>query len=149
MRGTSAASVGRTLRAVLILAALLLRFMVPAGYMVGSLARGSINRKLGYMVGTAASGAPALVVCPGFEVPLHPMAMQGRSHAPRHDPAKHREAPCPFAALAAPALPPAPPAFAPPPAPRAEPLALQPLIPPVAPALAAPPPTATGPPADA
>src|SRR3954452_9685675 len=112
MRGAAGGSVGRTLRSALILAALLLRFMVPAGFMIG----------------TAASGAPGLVLCPGVEAPIHVMAMRGHNHAPAHDPARLREAPCPFAALAAPALPPAPPAFLPPPGALAEAAALPPLI---------------------
>ncbi|MDB5691350.1 MAG: hypothetical protein JWO81_413, partial [Alphaproteobacteria bacterium] len=78
----------------LLFALIMLRAVVPAGFMIG----------------TAASGAPALVLCPGVEAPppVHKMAMHGAGH--RHDPATHRESPCPFAALAAPALPPAPPA---------------------------------------
>src|SRR3954467_12829930 len=130
MRGASARSVGRTLRSALILAALLLRFMVPAGFMIG----------------TAASGAPGLVLCPGVEAPIHVMAMRGHNHAPAHDPARHREAPCPFAALAAPALPPAPPAFLPPLAPAVETTTVATLTAAAPPALAAPPPPATGPP---
>src|SRR3954465_6353268 len=133
MRGASAGSIARGLRAALILAALLLRFMVPAGFMVG----------------TAASGAPALVICPGFEASLHVAAMHHHRPAPHHDPANHREAPCPFGALAAPALPPAPHAFLPPPAALAEAAALPPRIAAAAPSLAAPPPPATGPPTSA
>src|SRR5579884_426572 len=74
--------------------ALLLRALVPAGFMIG----------------TAASGAPALVLCPGYEAApaVHPMAMHGAMPVHHHDPATHREAPCPFGALAAPAIPPAP-----------------------------------------
>ena len=131
MRGASARSVGRTLRSALILAALLLRFMVPAGFMIG----------------TAASGAPGLVLCPGIEASGHVMAMQG--HRPHHDPAAHREAPCPFAALAAPALPPAPPVFLPPPPLRDEAAAVAVFAVAPEPPLAAPPPPATGPPATA
>jgi hypothetical protein len=123
-------SVGRSLRGALILAALLLRFMVPAGFMIGT-----------------ASGAPGLVLCPGVEAPAPVMTMRAHHHAPTHDPAKHREAPCPFAALAAPALPPAPPAFVPPPAQRVAAAPIPSLAAQAAPRLAAPPPPATGPPA--
>ena len=133
MNGASVGSVGKPLRAALILAALLLRFMVPAGFMVG----------------TAASGAPALIICPGVEAPIHVMAMHGPGHVPAHDPAAHREAPCPFGAIAAPALPPAPPLFAPPPGAPEQARTLPPLVAAAAPALAAPPPPATGPPATA
>jgi hypothetical protein len=123
----------RPLFAALFLLALTLRAMVPAGFMIGD----------------AASGAPALILCPGFEAtpPPHAMAMHGHVPAHHHDPATHREAPCPFGALAAPALPPAPPAFLPPPVePQAVPVRAQ-LHTAFAPSLAAPPPPATGPPA--
>ncbi len=85
----------RPLLAGLIFLALLLRALIPAGFMIG----------------TAASGAPALVLCPGMEETpaVHPMMMHGGMPAHHNDPATHREAPCPFGALAAPALPPAPP----------------------------------------
>jgi hypothetical protein len=117
----------------LLLAILLLRALVPAGFMVG----------------TAASGAPALVLCPGVEAapPVRKMAMRGAVHRQGHDPATHRESPCPFAALAAPALPPAPPALAPPSATPPHALLEAPLHAAVSPGLAAPPPPATGPPA--
>jgi hypothetical protein len=117
----------RVLPAAWLLLALLLRTFAPPGYMAG----------------TDARGAPALVLCPGVT------AAAGPHHHHRHsqsDPAQHRESPCPSAALAAPALPPAPsllaapaPVPAPPPVPgfvRAAPTL----------ALAAPPPPATGPP---
>jgi hypothetical protein len=133
MRGASARSAGRTLRSALILAALLLRFMVPAGFMIG----------------TSASGAPGLVLCPGFEPPVQVMTMHGHRHAPAHDPATHREAPCPFGALAAPALPPAPPAFLPSSAPAVETEAVATRTAAARPSLAAPPPPATGPPEEA
>jgi hypothetical protein len=110
----------------LLFAILLLRAFVPAGYMAG----------------TGASGAPALVLCPGVDPPPA-MAMHGH----KHDPATHRESPCPFAALAAPALPPAPPLFAPPPALPTEPSRAPALRADAAPGPAAPPPPATGPPA--
>jgi hypothetical protein len=119
---------GRRAAWSLLFAILLLRAFVPAGYMAG----------------TAASGAPALVLCPGVEAPpVHAMAMHGH----RHDPATHRESPCPFAALTAPALPPAPSLFTPPPAPPAEASRQAILRAAPAPGPAAPPPPATGPPA--
>ena len=123
----------RPLLAALFLLALTLRAMVPAGFMIGD----------------AASGAPALILCPGFEPPPPPHAMAMRSHLPahHHDPATHREAPCPFGALAAPALPPAPPVVALDATPAAEPLVPPALRIAAAPSLAAPPPPATGPPA--
>jgi hypothetical protein len=112
---------------MLFAAALFLRLLVPAGYMVGS-----------------AAGGPALVPCPAV-APASIMAHHGH-----HDGRlPHAEAPCPFAALAAPALP------------SASPLALAQLqaafglapawLPAesLRPGAAAPPPPATGPPASA
>jgi hypothetical protein len=132
MPGASAMKAARPLLAGLFVLALTLRAMVPAGFMVGA----------------AASGAPALVLCPGFEPPppVHAMAMRGHAPSHHHDPAAHREAPCPFAALAAPAVPPSPPLFVPPAAlshqpvtqPRLQAASTLPLV--------APPPPATGPP---
>ncbi|HEX4738588.1 MAG TPA: hypothetical protein VH331_13610 [Allosphingosinicella sp.] len=122
----------RPLLTALFLLALTLRAMVPAGFMIGD----------------TASGAPALILCPGFEsAPPHAMAMRGHVPAHHHDPATHREAPCPFGALAAPALPPAPPVVALPAGLVAEPLAPPAFRAAAAPPLAAPPPPATGPPA--
>jgi len=116
----------------LLFAILLLRAFVPAGYMVGP----------------AESGTPALILCPGVEPPpVHEMVMHGQVHAPAHDPATHRDHSCPFAALAAPALPPAPPIVAPPAATLTKALLPPPLRAATAPSLAAPPPPATGPPA--
>lgn len=119
--------------AALFFFALLLRALVPAGFMIG----------------TAASGAPALVLCPGADPApvVHAMTMHGAMPAHHHDPATHREAPCPFGALAAPALPPAPPVVAQPPAPMAQHVAPPQLVTGAVPALASPPPPATGPPA--
>src|SRR6185437_1422791 len=98
MRRDSRTGMARKPLAALFFFALLLRALVPAGFMIG----------------TAASGAPALVLCPGFEPPpaVHRVAMHGQMRAHHHDPATHHEAPCPFGALAAPALPPAPPVMA-------------------------------------
>jgi hypothetical protein len=110
---------------MLLAAALFLRLLVPAGYMVGS-----------------AAGGLALVPCPAVaSAPV--MARHGH-----HDgSAPHAEAPCPFAALAAPALPPADPlALAPPQATYALAPAWLPAET-LAPGAAAPPPPATGPPA--
>jgi hypothetical protein len=110
---------------MLLAAALLLRLLVPAGYMVGS-----------------AAGAPALVPCPAV-VPVPAMAHHGHHHGP----VSHAEAPCPFAALAAPALPPADPlALAPPQADFARLPAWRP-VERLAPGAASPPPPARGPPA--
>ena len=129
---TRQVSSGRGAVWALLLTILLLRAFVPAGYMIG----------------TAASGTPALVLCPGVEArPVHKMVMRGHAHAPSHDPATHRDSPCPFAALAAPALPPAPPLFAPPRAIPAEAALAPSLGAGSARGLAAPPPPATGPPA--
>lgn len=79
----------------------MLRMLIPAGYMIGADARGT----------------PALVLCDGTAGPLAASkpAMHHNRHGPPHEPAQHREAPCPYAAIAAPVLPPLPPAFAPPP----------------------------------
>jgi hypothetical protein len=122
----------RPLLAGLFLFAIMLRALVPAGFMIG----------------TGASGAPGLILCPGVTPPpVHPMAMHGHAHAPGHDPATHRESPCPFAALVAPALPPAPPAVAPPPAAPPQGRLEVLLRTAAALGLAAPPPPATGPPA--
>jgi hypothetical protein len=135
MRCTSRFGAARPLLSGLFFLALLLRALVPAGFMIG----------------TAASGAPALVICPGVEVApaVHAMTMKGGMPAHRHDPATHRDAPCPFAAMAAPTLPPTPPAVVVPPAPPAEPIAGPRRLTAVRVALAAPPPPATGPPASA
>jgi hypothetical protein len=124
----------RPLLAGLLFFALLLRALIPAGFMIG----------------TAASGAPALVICPGMEVApaVHRMVMPGMA-GHHHDPATHREAPCPFGALAAPALPPAPPMVALPTTPPVPVAPLAALHGAQAPSLAAPPPPATGPPASA
>src|SRR5438067_3505401 len=119
----------------LLLAALMLRLLVPTGFMIAP----------------DAAGVPALVLCDGVAPasavgPAH--AMHGMHHAPRHDPAHHRAAPCPYGALAAPMLPPLPAAFAvPTPAPAVAPLPA--LFASAAPASAAPPPPATGPPLSA
>jgi hypothetical protein len=121
----------RPLLAGLFLFAIMLRALVPAGFMIGA----------------SASGAPVLILCPGVEPPPIQMAMRGHAHAPGHDPATHRESPCPFAALAAPALPPAPLTVAPPPAQPPQARLEAQLRAAAAPGLAAPPPPATGPPA--
>jgi hypothetical protein len=113
--------------AILLAAALFLRLLVPSGYMVGS-----------------AAGAPALVPCPAA---VAAPVMPHRGH--HQGPASHAEAPCPFAALAAPALPPADPLALAPPGPD---FALAPAWLPaenLAPGAAAAPPPATGPPASA
>lgn len=113
--------------AMLFAAALLLRLLVPAGYMVGS-----------------AAGAPALVPCPAV------VAAPVMDHHGRHDGrAPHAEAPCPFAALGAPVLPPADPLAL---APAQVGFTLAPAWHPgrsPTPTAAAPPPPATGPPASA
>jgi hypothetical protein len=110
---------------MLLAAALFLRLLVPSGYMVGS-----------------AAGAPALVPCPAA------VAAPVMAHHGHHDGrTPHAEAPCPFAALAAPALPPADPLTLAPPPPG---FALAPAWLPAerpAPGAAAPPPPARGPPA--
>ena len=135
MRRALRSDAAKRLLTGLFFCALMLRALVPAGFMIG----------------TAASGAPALVLCPGMEPPpaVHGMRMHGAMPAHHHDPATHHEAPCPFGALAAPALPPAPPVAVLPPVPPAE-SALPPRhLTATAPSLAAPPPPATGPPAAA
>jgi hypothetical protein len=110
---------------MLLAAALFLRLLVPAGYMAGN-----------------AAGVPALVPCPAA-VPAPAMAHPGHHHGP----APHSESPCPFAALAAPAVPPDDPLALAPPQPS---FALAPAWQPakrLALGAAAPPPPATGPPA--
>jgi hypothetical protein len=112
---------------VLLFCALLLRAFVPGGYMIG----------------TGAAGATALVICPDSAPEL-------AAHAGHHGkaPGKHRDGPCPFGVLGAPTLAANPPLVAAavpgPPAP----------VPVLAPSgirasLAAPPPPSTGPPASA
>lgn len=112
----------------LVAATLFLRLLIPAGYMLG-----------------AASGGPALVPCPQFVAVSAPTSHHGHSHAP----GSHAEAPCPFAALSAPVLPPAYPLAIAEAAPSydrpVEPLTLARL----APRPASPPPPARGPPAAA
>ena len=105
--------------------ALVLRTFVPAGYMIGP----------------AAAGSPALILCPD----AGPIPQSHGKHHHGH-PATHKESPCPYAALAAPALPPAPVLLAPQPLPRAAPAMFAALAA-SAPPLAAPPPPSTGPPA--
>lgn len=133
MRRALRMDAARPLLAGLLFCALLLRALIPAGFMIG----------------TAASGAPALVICPGVEEApaVHHMAMHGQMPAHHHDPATHHEAPCPFGALAAPALPPEPPVVALPATPSVQVAPLVPLHTAQVPSLAAPPPPATGPPA--
>jgi hypothetical protein len=97
----------------------------------------------GYMVGEGVGGSTALVICPGVQVapPPHHHGHHGKS-----DPVSHREGPCPFAAMAAAALPPAPPVFAAAaPAPEAP---FRAAVPPETRRLppASPPPPSTGPP---
>ena len=111
---------------VLLFCALLLRTLVPAGFMIGPVA----------------SGAPALLLCPDS-------APGPTDHGPhRHQAPRHGESPCHYGALSAPALPSAPFFFA-------VPVLLPPFLAEstaflaLRPALAAPPPPATGPPASA
>jgi len=117
----------------LLLGALMLRLLVPAGFMIGA----------------DAAGAPTLVLCDGYAPPPPPPAMpmmHAGHHGPQHDPARHHEAPCPYAALTAPVLPPLPPIVAPSAAPAAPLAPAFALAAPVRPGAAAPPPPATGPP---
>jgi hypothetical protein len=100
----------------------------------------------GYMIGEGSGGSTALVICPGLQsaTPPHHHGHHGKS-----DPAQHREGPCPFAAMAAAALPPAPPVFQ-----TAAPVPDSPLLISLRaetrrPAPASPPPPSTGPPARA
>jgi hypothetical protein len=111
----------------------LLRLLVPSGYMIAP----------------DESGRPALTLCGGAGTG----AAVARGHDHHHGgrpasraPSKPAEPPCPFAALSAPPLPPAP-VILPTPAPAgAAPSAAAPLAALSRPALAAPPPPATGPP---
>lgn len=107
-----------------VLAALLLRAGLPAGYMIG----------------TDAAGAVTIELCSGRTMVMQPPRDGG------DQPARPHQSPCPFGVLAAPATPPAPPlpVIA---APVATPalLAAPRPAPPVAEATA-PPPPATGPP---
>ena len=114
------------------------RGLLPAFLLLVLLLRGFAVP--GYMVGEGANGATALVPC---------QAVQPAHHGSdgKRDPARHSESPCPFAALAAPALPPAPPLFA---VREAAPEALDLVLAAVAaprPLPASPPPPSTGPPA--
>jgi hypothetical protein len=110
----------------LVLLALLLRAAIPAGYMLG----------------TDASGSVVVEPCSGQATSL-PM----RHGAGHHDHGQKSEMPCPFGVLGAPAMPSVPPVVA------ATAMAHQPapisvLLPtPLRPRPAAPPPPATGPPA--
>jgi hypothetical protein len=120
----------------LVVLALLLRAGIPAGYMIG----------------TGADGAAGLILCPGTAdasdmAMAMPMAMPMTAPHGSHDAPMKSEMPCPFAAIALPALPAAPPILAiagipPMPAPAA---AWLPTF--LAPQAAAPPPPSTGPPA--
>ena len=124
----------------LLMLALFLRLWVPAGYMIAP----------------TAAGWPALTLCPGTTAPVAAaphyahhsgMAHHGSSH--QHEPGHDSNVPCAYSALAAPVLPPSPPAI--------DLAALLPAAPPLAAplraqsvrTLAAPPPPATGPPPSA
>jgi hypothetical protein len=116
----------------LLLSALMLRLLIPAGFMLA----------------VDAHGGPALVLCGGTQAApaasIH--KMHGARHQIPHDPAHGHEAPCPYAAMAAPVVPPLPPVLAP--APQTRPPVAQPALrsawaPPPS---ASPPPPATGPP---
>ncbi|MBV9932188.1 MAG: hypothetical protein JO013_14760 [Alphaproteobacteria bacterium] len=93
----------------LLFAAMLLRLLVPAGFMFASDGHGS----------------PTLVPCDGVAAAAPAHAMHGAHHVPPSHPAHRQQASCPYAALAAPVLPPlpaplaAPPAVVPAPAPVA------------------------------
>src|SRR4051812_13921934 len=111
---------------------LLFRLLVPAGYMVGP----------------DSAGRPGLVLCGGAVgatvAGAHRHGHEGRPIAPA--PSTPGEHLCPFAALAAPPLPPSPTAIVPPPPAAASPPAASLAEDMLRPALAAPPPPATGPP---
>lgn len=94
----------------------------------------------GYMAAAGIGGAPALVPCPSAS----PVAHHGAKH-----PLRHSESPCPFAALAAPALPPAPAPAVAEPAARTLPILLPAGTEGRRPPPASPPPPATGPPLSA
>jgi hypothetical protein len=114
----------------LLVGALMLRLLVPAGWMF-------------------APGAPTLVLCDGAAPAPAVHLAHGHHHPLPHDPARHPQEACPYAALAAPILPPLPPLVVPP-AGRLE-AASAPLgrTASAAVAPAAPPPPATGPPVTA
>jgi hypothetical protein len=67
----------------------------------------------GYMLGRAEAGAPLLIPCPGTQVSAQ---HQSAHHAGHHPKGTADSAPCPYAALSAPGLLAAPPAFLPEPA---------------------------------
>jgi hypothetical protein len=123
MRGrTQTAGGSRSAFAALLALVLLSRLLIPAGYMVGP----------------TDSGQPGLVLCGAAAAPHS-------GHQPgHHSPSKPAERPCPFAALAAPVLPPSPIAL-PPTIVLALPTAA-PIVSPVSPPPAAPLPPARGPP---
>jgi hypothetical protein len=101
---------------------LLSRTLIPAGYMIAP-----------------SAGGPVLTLCEAAA----PASMHHEGH---HPPAKPKPA-CAYAALASPALPPAPPPFAAPPSPPETVLPPQAAPDSVAPRPAALPPPSTGPPA--
>lgn len=70
----------------------------------------------GFMIAADAHGAPSLVLCDGVagSEPVVRHTMHAPHHGAQHDPVHRHEAPCPYAALAAPVLPPLPATFAPP-----------------------------------
>jgi hypothetical protein len=123
---------GRGFAPLMLALLLLFRLLVPTGYMIAP----------------DHQGKPGLVLCAAPAQPVaKPAGHRGHDGQPSdRSPSKPGERPCPFAALAAPPLPTAPPAVLPPapaavaapdlPA-RAEPLQV---------ARAAPPPPSTGPP---
>jgi hypothetical protein len=120
----------------LLLTAMMLRMLVPAGYMLAP----------------DGAGAPRLVQCDGLGAPPPPSAHamhQGDHSRPQHAPAHHAQAPCPYAALSAPVLPPLPPLLLPLPIPpdMAAPAAAASSL--HRPGAAAPLPPATGPPLQA
>lgn len=133
MRGRfrGAVASGRVFAALLALV-LLSRLLIPSGYMIGP----------------TDGGGPGLVLC-GQAAAAMAAEDSHEGHGMGHEaPSKPVEPPCPYAALAAPVLPPSPP-VAPPPEilnPAREP---KPNATAVRPAPAAPPPPATGPPLSA
>jgi hypothetical protein len=123
------------------------RWPAIALVLLALLLRGGIPQ--GYMIGTDAAGAVAITPCPGqaMVMPVSMSMSMPMKHGAGHDhDGSPRGMPCPFAVLAAPAMPSAP-AIVPPAPPVAAPAAAT-AVPSAfpGPEAAAPPPPATGPP---
>ncbi len=117
--------------ATLLALVLLFRLLIPAGYMIAP----------------GDDGRPGLILCGAAAAAAIEDPAPHEGHHPADPaPSKAADPPCPYAAQAAPVLPPSPPIAPPQPLAADGPLPPTPAAALAKPALAAPPPPATGPP---